>query len=81
MLTTGSDHWDTLGQECIHHRFKKRKLALDRMREEVGIDEDRIRRNERSIVLEEKGGGDLGNIAHHCFRSSLLFFDIAIVLL
>ena len=80
MLTTRSDHRDTLGKERIHHGFKKRKLSLDCMREEVRIDEDRVWRHERSVVLEEERRGNLGNFANYCVRSLLLFVDVALVL-
>ena len=32
---------------------------LDRVREEVGVDEDRVGRDQGGVVLEEEGGGDL----------------------
>ena len=80
VLTTRSDCRNALGKECIHHGFKKRKLALDCMREEVCIDEDGVWRNERSIILEEERRGDLGNLANHCFGSLILFVDVVIVL-
>lgn len=50
------------------------------MREEVGIDEDGVWRNERRVVLEEEGRGNLGNLANHCVGSLFLFVDVAIVL-
>jgi hypothetical protein len=80
VLTTRSDYRNTLSKECIHHGFKKRKLALDCMREEVCIDEDGVWRNESSVILEEERRGNLGNLANHCLGSHFLFVDVAIVL-
>ena len=48
------------------------------------IDEDRIRRNESGVVLEEQSGGGLGNLADNLtmFGSFLLLsFDIAFLVL
>jgi len=44
------------------------------------IDENRIRRDKTSIVLEEEGGGDLGNGADD-FLSSFFFYLATIFVL
>lgn len=54
------DDREAFGVEGIHHGFEEGKLALDCVREKIGIDEDGIGWNEGGVVLEEEGGGDLG---------------------
>lgn len=42
------------------------------MREEIGVHEHGVWRNEGGVVLEEEGGGDLWNLAHDFIASALL---------
>lgn len=44
------------------------------MRNEVGIDEDGVRRAQGGVVLEEKGRGDLGDLADDIWLCFLLLF-------
>ncbi len=51
------------------------------MREEVGVDKNRVRRGEGGIVLKEKGGRDLGDFADDFIAFSFfLSFELAFVL-
>ena len=45
--------------QAVHHRREQLEFLLDGMREEVGVDEDGVGRDESGVVLEEKGSGDL----------------------
>ena len=45
------------------------------------IDEDRIRGNESSVVLEKQCGGGLGNLADNLASFLLLCFDIVFLVL
>jgi len=55
----GCDHGTAFGIETRHHRVEKVELLLDSMREEIGIDEDGIRRSQGGVVLEEERGRNL----------------------
>lgn len=54
-----------LGEEAVHHGLEERQLALDGVREEVGVDEDAVGRHERLVVLEEERRGELRHLAAH----------------
>jgi len=57
----GKTHYNRLARriQAIHHAGQQLELALDSVREEVGIDEDIVGWDEGGVVLEEEGGGDL----------------------
>jgi hypothetical protein len=57
--TAGCDDWDAFCVERIHQRLQKREFSLYTMRQEVGVYQDTVWRNQCRVVLEEKGGGDL----------------------
>jgi hypothetical protein len=48
------------GVEQVHERFVEFKFAAHRVREEVCVDEDRVRGPEGRVGLEEECRGDLG---------------------
>lgn len=53
------------------------------MREEVGVDENGVGRDEGSVILEEEGGGNLGDfaddfVAFGCFLGLELAFVLVL---
>lgn len=48
------------GVQEVHEGLVKLELCVDGVREEVGVDEDRVGRPQGSVGLEEEGRGDLG---------------------
>ena len=55
------------------------ELGVHRVREEVGVDEDRVGRAQGGVGLEEQRGADLGHFALGEFRGLLfLRFEFAV---
>lgn len=50
---------DAFGVKAVHHCRDHFEFVLDRVRQEVGIDQDGVRRRKGSIVLKEQCGGNL----------------------
>lgn len=57
----GSDENLAFGIQGVHHALEQLDLAGDGVGEEIRIDEDLVRRDEGGVVLEEHGGGRLGD--------------------
>ena len=57
------DDGDAFRVQAVHHRAQQLQLVLHRVAEEVGVDEDRIRRDEGRVVLVEERGGYLWDFA------------------
>jgi hypothetical protein len=56
----GCDDGCCFGVEQVHESLVEFEFAVYRVREEVGVNKDRVGRAEGSVGLEEKGRGDLG---------------------
>lgn len=57
---------------------------MHRVREEIRVDQDRVRRAQGGVRLEEEGGGDLGDFALGYFGGGFLLrfeFAVGLVLL
>lgn len=50
-----------LGVEGVHHALEELDFAGDGVGEEVGVDDDLVGGHEGGVVLEEHGGGCLGD--------------------
>jgi hypothetical protein len=59
------DDGPTLGVQARHHGLEHLELVLHCVGEEICVDEDGVGRFESCVVLEEEGGGDLGDLADH----------------
>lgn len=53
------------GEEGVHEGGEQVEFVLDRVREEVCVDEDLVGRGEGGVVGEEHGGRGLGDLADH----------------
>lgn len=61
---TVRDHRDALRIKAIHHRAQHLELVLHGVRQEIRVHEHGVGRDQGCVVLEEEGGGDLGDGAH-----------------
>lgn len=58
-----SNNGGALGEQAVHHALEQRQLALDRVAQEVGVDQHAVRRHQRLVVLEEQLRRQLGHLA------------------
>lgn len=65
-----------LGVEAVHHGLEQGQLALHRVTEEIGVDEDVVGRHEGRIVLEEHVAGHLLHLAHQLALHRLLLLEL-----
>jgi hypothetical protein len=56
----GGDDGDAFSVEAVHKRREQVQLGADGVGEEVGVNENRVRRDEGGVGLEEESGRDLG---------------------
>lgn len=52
------DARDALGVESIHHAFDHIDAILEGEVDEIGVDDDSVRRDEGFVVRQEEGGGE-----------------------
>lgn len=57
------DHGDAFRVQAVHHRGQHLELVLHGVREEIGVDEHGVGRDQGGVVLVEERGGDLGDFA------------------
>lgn len=55
----GCDYGRGLGVQKVHEGLVELEFCLDGVGQEVGVDQDGVRRPEGGVCLEEEGGGDL----------------------
>lgn len=75
----GGDDGRGFGVQQVHEGLVELELGVHRVREEVGVDEDRVGRAQGGVGLEEQRGADLGHFALGEFRGLLfLRFEFAV---